>query len=1424
MNCSNCGEANSPNAIKCDFCGYLLNASATKTVPNNAKNNSDDAIICPSCGTPNEQNATICCFCEFLLTGMAKPAYPEDPNYMDEKCPVCMHKILSSDSVCQNCGSELFGGGSIVIHQNNVSNKPTYRPYPWHTRAARTRHALPTEGITIPSIPDIGEPPSINWLAILAAPVLMAIVMVLIVSLTDAKSMLYMLPLQLVSVVVSIFNYRSQKNKHKKKETSLNKRYEALVSEKIAEIKQVSERQRKILEEENPSINKCYSIVESCDYRLWERGVSDDDFMRISIGMGLVPLCVPLKYPEKRQLQDESQLETKAREFAQESAYVKSAPVLCDLLSMPTLGIIGDRQAALSVAKKIIVNISTLHSYQDVRIIMLYPQSEVNDWDAFRFLPHVFDEMHETRFMACERIEAAKILEALNKTLIERFDSLSRSHSHVTALFKPHYLLIIADPVHLQNQPIQDLLTMNNPALCMSTVFLFNSRSTLPTKCSQIIEVGQSSIDIQGRLFDSKSIDNYKAFVSDRVDTESINRFVRGMAPIRVMISEGEFSLPYSISLLKAHKVRNPESLHVIENWYRNHASDGMSVPIGVTSNGEFLNFDIHEKKSGPMGLIAGSPGSGKTELLQTWITEMAIAFSPDEVSFALIDFKGSGLTTPFKGLPHLAGAISNLDIAIGRDDFILRYAASLRSEITRRQVILRDSDCEGNILKYHRKYHENLLIKPLPFLMIVIDEFAEIKAQYPEFRILIESIYAQGRSLGMYVLLASQHPSNVVTESIRANTSFQWCLRVASSSDSKEMLNVADAADIPEIPGRGFVRVDKMQIFEKIQAIWSGAPYDPTQDILRNDIPVAFVRRNGTLAFTPSKHRKGHTYTSEVDVIIDHIKKTASEYGIQPAHNVWQKNLPSEIGLDKLEHSLFDGLSWINEPRELWATVGIDDCPTTQEQKALILDFSSNGHGIVFGAPMSGKSTFLYTVLTSLTTKYSPEALCLYLVDFNSMILSTFQDFPHVAASITSCEDSSMLEKILQKIEIEIKSRISCFASKDVGTYRAYCDTRTSKDPSFANIVLVIDGIGELRKQYANFVDTYITKIAKEGASRGIYLLVSAAEENDANKFISSVKTNMKFVLQMANKGDYSSILGSRGLGITPLNVCGRGIHRLDASVFEFQTALPATVGNECERMRYIKTLGITMREVATTNNGADATRTSKRDLFEKDENQNSSSVILGYNIQNFEPVVHDFTKYPALIFIGYDVNHASACMSAFFEQSEVRKTDKQILYCITSANEGSEQIHTPDEMEKYLVNITNTLRERIESWKEDKNRNFDAYKFYIYDLPTLLTQLSEEAIKILAFIMRNGKKINFSIVCSGSADNIAEAYQNQDEIVMWFFNRGIVLVDRDFSHYGEYLSRYIILTQDHTIDGYYLTNCENGSMNAIPFRTILS
>jgi len=1289
-------------------------------------------------------------------------------------------------------------------------------PYPWFSPAARIRKALPKEVIEVPNMPKLGAAPKLNWVSILAAPVCMIFVMMIMALIVGTNTMIYMLPMQLIGVAVSIVNYFTQKKTHKTSQAEINTKYQKLIDDKRMLLQKRAESVREIFEDENPTPETCLKMSSNREH-LWERTRDDNDFLSIRIGVGNIDYSDYVRGPKKDELQESYELEDKARDLVNEFQKIDKCPILCDLLRKQTTGIIGNRQSAINICRHLIMEISSLHSYNDVKLMMLYPNSESEYWDSFRFLPHVFDNQHQNRFMTCDRLEAAQMLKSLNKILDERLEKRSSFFSNTSATL-PHIVVFIADPVFIQNDDIVNHLCANDEKLGVSTVFVYQNLAQIPSRCMQIITAKE---DNQNEIYNTDDTASVRSFQSEKISNEEIDLFSRSMSPVRLLKANGEKGLPNSITLLEAHGVNNPDSLHIMDRWKKNAAYKSMRVPIGVCADGSLFDFDIHEKQCGPMGLIAGTTRSGKTDLLRTWVTEMAMAYSPDDVAFVLIDFKGSSLTAPFVGMPHLAGAISNLDVDPDRDDFILRYATSLKSEISRRQRVLREAGCDGNILLYHQKKHEGKVNKPLPFLMIVLDEFAEIKSQYPDFMKLVESLYATGGSLGMYVLLATQHPSSAINDKIRANTAFRWCLRVESDADSKEMLGIADAAHLSEIPGRGFIRVDKMRINKEIQGLWCGAPYDPFQMVRANNTPVAIVRRNGALTVRRNEILKKGDEETETKAIVRKMAAIAKDNGYASAHHVWEKNLPRVLLFNEVTNT-FDKNSWlVTEKKKFEMVVGLADVPVLQRQEPLKVGFSENGSGIIYGAPQTGKTTFLLTLLASMTKDYTPMEASCYLIDYNAGNLSAFSEYPHTIDSCTLFDEKQKLQKVFDSIDKEIAQRRKLFSSHAIGDYKAFLSSELKREYEFPFILVAIDGYSELRKTYSDFVDPFVDNLVRNGSHFGVYCFLTASEERDTYRISGTIKPSMRFVLQMAAKNEYGTILGVRGT--TPANFQGRGICRWDSTVVEFQTALPIDRLHDADHII----------DILRDNGKKIKTRIGK--MVSKRMVQLPNSIpygsiktdsvqpVLGLSVDDLAPVVHDFTSLPALLVVSDEVSNTINNIELIMKQlGEKQNISYVVSYGIKLPSIKHEEYFKLLEFEEKLAHIKEELRERLSKWKNDRTTSFDPVIICIHNLPRFIYEASNDTREMLSAVIRIGKSVSAYLISSGKIEDVVELYNKEEETIRRYFNRGIIVDGIKWQENSVFSQYATDSSKTGQLPLYLYYEADKGLMQAIQYKSM--
>lgn len=1293
-------------------------------------------------------------------------------------------RLQSGDVLSVHTLRILFNGDSLSFENageglkiNSVysSTKMRSKQYPFYMPSTRIQTELPTEQINIKPLPAMGEAPKINWLSILLPPIAIAAMMLIMSLLVGSSSMLYMLPMQLVGVIVSIVNYRGQKKQYKTKSENVNEDYLKYLNLQRQKLENIAKIQREKLTGENPSVHRCFHIVSGMTHQLWERMPGHSDFMNVSVGLGSCKLCVPINAPVEQDFGSSPPLEKKARSLAEEFRELSSVPVCCDLLSKPSLGVVGNRSACISAVKTMIIGLTTLHSYENLKIILIYPTEEETIWGPTRFLPHAHDEDGTRRYIASSKAEAEKLLEPLLQTVSSRVQSINSFSFGKKAAKLPHMLFVIAAPEYISDVPDQDLLLFNNPDIGVSTVVISDSLRDLPPGCIQIMEVRTEDNLITGKLYESNNKRNCIHFTSETIFPAEYDTFVRNMAPIKSAGSNRGEMLPSTITFLQANNVRYPQDLPLESNWMQRRASESMSVPIGMGEDDKLFYFDINRMVHGASGLIGGTTGSGKTELLQTWILEMATNFPPTEVNFALFDFKGTGLLDPFEKLPHMAGMLSNLDLISGSGkNFELRYQAALNSEITRRQAILSAAGCGANIFQYHKKFHRGEVNEPLPFLMIILDEFGTIKADYPNFMATVNTLYQQGGNLGIHVLLSTQTPANSVSPQVSGNAAFKWCLRAEQEADSTAMLGVKDAAHLPKIPGRVIIQVKSRNIYAKIQSIFSGAKYDKTTGFKKPSLPLAIVRLNGSVSYIKEKKQSSSGTLKEIDAVVEQICKTAKRIGYPPVHQVWLPPLPGVLSLQSLmdtDKSAFTGLT---------ATVGLLDSPSEQAQYSLHVPFGKSGNAIIYGGPKSGKSFFMYTVLRSLTMRYSPYEVRLYIIDCNSGNMNIFRSYPHVAKMALPYDDDNMCLNILNSLEEEMAKRAMAFFQFHATDILSY-NTQSGKKLPY--ILLAVDEVAKLRDKGPD-IDARILSLMKDGPSKGIYILLSASQIKDVSKYSHLVNREMNFVLQMNDTSSYMAILNVKG-AVPDARFKGRGIYSPlgSSGVLEFQTALPAplsqNIADTSAQLSSVEKQGQKMKsEFKGIFHDADKVLPDKIPYGSIDTEKNG--IILGLSLKGVYPVMFDPKATSCLTFVGNEKESFADVLLSMYKQARDRlKCERIFAYDLPIEYNSKDHVKTPEEMERLLEELRTIIAWRI----NDSRKNLAPVALLINGLPQLYESVSKEyRIMLDKILLYGSNSYGMFTVSTGSSWRISqmsrEPLGNIAPAAVTLFRRNMVIM----------------------------------------------
>ena len=1275
-----------------------------------------------------------------------------------------------------------FAGPVSVNIAQNAEVKTAQQPddeYPHlFKRSPRLMEELPSGEIEIQAAPNIGSKPEINWISVII-PSLAGVGVILTVSLLLGGPMtmlFFSAPTALIGIFMAIYNYKSQCKKYSGKENLRLVKYEDYLSDQETEIKSRIDAQRRMLNSIHPVTAECVAIVSEPARRLWERRPSDIDFMELRIGSGTVPSEVKLQVPKQQLTLEEDELSNRMYNLTDNYKTVDNCPITWHAGKNPTCGLIGDRAVCKAIAKNIILQAATHHSYEDLRIVTLFNKDELDDWEFVKWLPHSFDDTRSERYIINNPASAKRVLYKLEDILSQR-NKTDEFSGYKNSLQTPFYLIICADESLLAREPVMKHLLSGDPTLGAGALFLYDEIDRLPKECAMLVNTAGKKREIYSR--DNASV--RMEFAPDTLRDGGCEAFARALSPVRIESSSGKGALPVSLTFLQGLNVIKPQEITSVAAWPQAQPETSMAVPVGQRAGGESFFFDIHEKQHGPHGLVAGMTGSGKSEMVQSWILSMALTFPPEAASFVLIDFKGTGLLLPFRNLPHLAGTISDLDTNITRN------LIALENELNRRKDLF-DENGVSNISGYLKLYRQGNADTPLSYLFIVIDEFAEFKVQFPEFMQVINRVFAIGRTLGVHIVLLTQKPAGVVDDKMNANTRFRWCLKVASSSDSKEMLRHPDAARITN-PGRAFVQVGEDEVFEEIQSYWSGAPYNPLRDIsAAPSVRLSVVNLYGQRSsYEPEKTTGFKSEQNEIDAIVEFLDEHTRKNDIPRAKNIWTNKMDADIRLDRILQIAFDGERWGETESRLNPAVGMIDDPRTQSQYPLRLDFADEGHIVVYGAPGTGKTTFLQTLIMSLALSYPPDNLSIYLMDFGGGSLNLFRNLPHIGVVARDTEEEKV-EKLCKLISKEIDRRKALFSELGIVNINSYREASGDKMPC---IMLILDNFAPVLNMYPD-LDQFFQMLTRDGAGFGVYFVTTASNLSAVSyRITQNIKTGI--ALRMPDKMDYSSIVG-RTDGMEPENLPGRGLIK-GKPPLEFQTALPASGETENQRVARMKEL---IDLMADKWKGERPSAIQMLPETVRAADYKTQGLLAGLKADPIEPVEVDIQKAQfLLISCSGDADRADLTDAIAMQLPEIIPGEGFTLFDRSGEAKGACSVagrHIADsgEFDEYIASLMPILQERRETSQSGGLNNPEHLRpiiIVIADVTDYSSSCSEETKKRMSNIVNLGIGLNVYVVASGRAEDIKEIYYKSEPFISAMITKATaVLGGGSFNSHGAF------------------------------------
>lgn len=941
----------------------------------------------------------------------------------------------------------------------------------------------------------------------------------------------------IVTIVFSVVSLRQDNKDRKEQEIKRVKNYEEYLLRTRRRLQELYNHQTEALTYHYPEVKDIEALTEQYSSRIYERSADEGDFLTISLGRSDMEPSYRVNFQEDMEMAGQDTLYEEGRAAAEEYRMVKQVPAVIDL-KRAHLGLVGEKAHIHRVLKAIIPQICFLQSYHDVEIIMYIEAEDEKAFSWMTWYPHCRIKAINVNGLVSMENHNEQILASMTQILKARRQT--QEEGKKDTFFLPYYIFIIDNPKLVINNSIMEYLQSSHHDLGFSIIYSTSQQANLPENIKTIVLV--EGMEYATLLMNEGHLLNQVITLQD-TDSCDLERMARKLAALQH--SKGISNrIPDSITFFDMYHVMYPEELPVARLWQENCCYKSLAVPLGVRAVDDIVYLNLHEKAHGPHGLIAGTTGSGKSEILQSYILSLAVNFHPHEVGFLLIDYKGGGMANLFRRLPHLLGTITNLD---GSES--MRALASIKSELARRQRIFNECDV-NNINDYTKLFKSGKAHQPLPHLLLISDEFAELKHEQPEFMAELVSTARIGRSLGVHLILATQKPSGVVDDQIWSNSKFKLALKVQNESDSNEVLKTPDAARITQA-GRAYLQVGNNEIYELFQSAWSGADYSEETAEKGFDDRIYEISRlgqksliNADLSQTKEQHDVKQT---QLDAVVNYIADIYSQMDASPVEKPWLPSLGTKLVTPHIRTEINVGQI---EGCHLAAAIGMVDIPEEQKQEEYIHDFAEDGNLAVFSSAGFGKSTVILSLALTLASSNSPEILNYYILDLGNSSLIQLKGLPHTADYL-AFDDMEKMNKLIKRLNEEMKRRKLLFARTSSINFRIYNEVAEEKLPA---VIIFIDNYDVVRELETD-MEAFITKLTRDGIGIGIYTVITASRTNAVRYAVLNNFKN-KLALFLFDTSEAHGIVGRSSYQLP--EVKGRALVKL-AQVSVMQCYLPA-------------------------------------------------------------------------------------------------------------------------------------------------------------------------------------------------------------------------------------------------------------------------
>jgi len=968
-----------------------------------------------------------------------------------------------------------------------------------------------------------------------------------------------------------IVNLMRQRSMHRSAVTGARREYLSYLAGLREDVRTAAGRQRLNAEWHMPS-PPALAVVAEEGTRVWERRVGDPDLLHVRIGTAQAPLSVTIEEAEPEpNAQPDPVAASAAHRFVTTHSVQTDLPSRLDLTSTSRVEIAGDGDASRALARAMLCHLATFASPADVRIAVVASPENLPAWEWVKWLPHAWSPTRS------DGAGHARVIGSDASEVLAMLPLGERGPFSLAAEQALPHVVLVTDGVALpgthalaREGGLQGVTVLDLPQQWGDIADVHHTRLLLqPTAGGgpSRLSVVRYGVDPRVGEADALSIAGAEA---------AARRLVRGGLPTEEESGPRTVTSAELVDLLGVGDVRD---YTVAQGWRPRSKRDRLRVPIGMTTAGAPIHLDIKESAEegmGPHGLIIGATGSGKSEVLRTLVLALAMTHSSEDLNFVLVDFKGGATFAGMADMPHVSAIITNLGEELALVD---RMQDALQGEMTRRQELLRSAGNFTNVSEYTKARKEGRTdLPPLPALLIVCDEFSELLSAKPEFTDLFVAIGRLGRSLQMHLLLSSQRLEEGRLRGLESHLSYRIGLRTFSSAESRTVLGVPDAYTLPSVPGIGYLKPDTTSLIQFRAAYVSGPPPRRRRRRRRTSgdvrltpftaAPVQAVER--VVEVEPEDVSDPDAGRATFDIAVRRMKDQGPE-----AHQVWLPPLEVPLTFDQLAPDLVvepgRGLhspGW-RAAGDMVVPLGLVDRPLEQRRETLTISLAgAGGHVGVVGAPRSGKSTMLRSIVTAVALTHTPLEAQFYVLDFGGGTFTPFRDLPHVA-SVAGRSEPDVVRRTVAEVTAIVNAREKYFRDKGIDTVETYRSRRTPGDPTgiddgYGDVFLVIDGWTTLRSEFDD-VEPLIQALAGRGLTFGLHVLLASGRWMDLRSQMKDV-VGTRLELRLGDSLD--SEVDRKVAQTVPANRPGRGLmpskhHMLGALPRIDGDPRPATLGD---------------------------------------------------------------------------------------------------------------------------------------------------------------------------------------------------------------------------------------------------------------------